>query len=446
MVPTHRRPVHAFRALVPHGFLSTSLVAFILWMTVSTPAGAQERLSSPADTLVIASFEALMQAVEQNSAELAALESRAAALTEQVATKGTLPDPTIMLGASPLPVHTARGEQILHLRVEQMLPWPAKRKLQRDMAGWEAKAASEDVRRVRAERTLEAVHAALAARRAEQLEDEVRSFSERLNRFEQVALTRYETGQGDQQSIWKLQLAIAAQDQRLIQLEGDRGAAVARISEIVNRPVSVPGRSFTAPAPIVATLAAAGRAEFRRLQDQLERSMLAREVAALANRPDWGLSATWMAMKESDIPPSSDGRDALGLGVMVRIPLGRTEQRAREETERLKQEALRHQMKAFESSLAGLWEEQLVRLEGLMERLDHLDTRLLSVAESMLESSFQSYSTGTSGFLDLLDAERTAFDLRMQRVDLITQIDMARWVQQRLAGHLESPSDHSLTR
>ena len=430
----------------PIGFLlAAALAALLSGVHVST-VNAQSSDTHPPDTLSISSFEGLMDAVSLFNRELSVTAARAAALSEQTDITGTLPDPTVMLGASPFPVHTARGEQVLQLRVEQMLPWPGKRRLMREMAASEAEAADEDIRRLTAERTLEAVHAALAVVQTETLSDEVRDFRERLERFEQVALTRYETGQGDQQSIWKLQLAIAAQDQRLIQLAEDRETAAARISQVVHRPVSIPPGSFRETVPTVMDASPESRAEFRRLQQLLTRSRLAGEAARLQDRPDWGLSATWMAITESDIPASSDGRDALGLGVMVRIPLGRSEQRAREEQARLNESVVQYQIEAFEAGWQAQWNEAWSRLDGLMKRMDHLDMRLLPVAEAMLESSFQSYAAGTSGFLDLLDAERTAFDLRTQRVELQTRSDMTRWTLQRLAGHLESPSDHDLTR
>ena len=437
---SHRRTSGADYTLRLRGILLA--VAVFLGGFPSQSARAQE---SPPDTLRIDSFEDLILAVSESNQTLQALSSQAAALSEHVSTTGTLPDPTVMVGASPFPVHTARGEQVFQLRVEQMLPWPGKRRLAKEMAGLKADAASEAVGMERAERSLDAVHAALAVARAEALATEERQFRARLERFENVALTRYETGQGDQQSIWKLQLAIASRDQRLLQLSEDRAAAIARMAQLVHRPVSIPEGSFASTRPTIPEGSPEGRAEHRRLRSMLAMSQAAEEAARLQDRPDWGFSATWMTITESDIPASSDGREALALGVMARIPLGRSEQRAREEKARLEAAAIRARIEAFESGWEGQWKEQQTRLEGVIGRLGHIDSRLLPVAESMLESAFQSYSAGTSGFLDLLDAERTAFELRLQRVELVTRADIIRWTLQRLAGNLDAPSHHDTT-
>jgi cobalt-zinc-cadmium efflux system outer membrane protein len=438
---SHRRSSGAENRLRLRGILLA--VAVILCGFPAQSARAQD---SPPNTLHIVSIEDLILAVSESNQTLRALSSQAVALSEHVSTTGMLPDPTVMVGASPFPVHTARGEQVFQLRVEQMLPWPGKRRLAKEIAILQADVAFEAVGQERAERSLDAVHAALAVARAEALAAEERQFRARLERFENVALTRYETGQGDQQSIWKLQLAIASRDQRLLQLSEDRAAAIARIAQLVHRPVSIWEGAFVFSAPTIEGGSPHERAEYRRLQSMLAMSKAAEEAARLQDRPDWGFSATWMTITESDIPASSDGRDALALGVMARIPLGRSEQRAREEKARLEAAAVRARIEAFESGWEGQWTEQQTRLEGVIGRINHIDSRLLPVAESMLESAFQSYSSGTSGFLDLLDAERTAFELRLQRVELMTQANMIRWTLQRLAGNLDTPSQHDPTR
>ena len=382
-----------------------------------------------------------MRAVSEGNVSLRAAASRAGALASASGVAGALPDPTVAVGFFPLPIHTARGEQLMQLRVEQMLPWPGKRELQRTMADMEAHMGREDAARLKAEASLEALHAAMAVAQAEARMAEIHSFRERLRRFESVALTRYENGEGEQQHVWKLQLALAAQEQALARFADDRAAAVAAIGQQVHRPVAVPEGAFLALAPMVADAFPEERSEYRRMQAGIQRAAAARETARLVNRPDWGLSATWMTIVESDMPAMSDGRDAFGVGVMLRVPLGRREQEAREEAARLQEQAMQEAQEAFVAAWQAMWAENSIRIGQLEAQLAHLDSRLLLVAESMLESSVQAYAAGRSGFLDLLDAERTAFDLRMQRVELVTRLATARWTRVRLSGQWDVPSE-----
>lgn len=410
----------------------------LLWLFSGIAPGEAHAQNAAPDSLVLSSFEELIHAVATNNGSLRATLSTAEAQAALIDAAGGLPDPGVMVGYSPLPVHTARGEQVFQLRIEQMLPWPGKRSLQKQMAELNAALGSEAPHQVRSDLTFDAIHAALAVQHTEATMALVRAFRERLQRFEQVAISRYETGEGAQQSIWKLQLAIAAQDQRLIQLEEDREAAIRRIEQVVHRPVRIAAGAFSTDAQLPSEATFSVLSGYRQLEQSLERAMLLKEVTRLADRPDVGLSATWMAMQESSIPASSDGRDALALGVMIRLPIGRSQQRAREQHAALQAESIRTRMEAFESSWQASWNEQQERWVGLLEREKHLQERLLPVSESMLTAAFQSYASGSGSFLDLLDAERTAFDLRLQAVDITTRLNTTRWTLQRLAGYLET--------
>ncbi len=160
-------------------------------------------------------------------------------------------------------------------------------------------------------------------------------------------------------------------------------------------------------------------------------------MTRVSDRPDIGVSATWMAMQESSIPASSDGRDAFALGVMLRVPLGRTEQRAREQHALLQEETVRLRMAAFESTWIASRSEHQERLQGLLGRQQHLKQRLLPVAESMLASAFQSYASGSGTFW--ISSTRSVLRSICSFNPLITtRLNTTRWTLQRLAGYLET--------
>lgn len=384
----------------------------------------------------------VIEAVEVGNRDIMALASIIEASQERSVSAGQLPDPTVMLGGSPFPIHTARGEQILQFRVEQMLPWPGKRELQRELARLDTGMKAENLRQMRSGLVLDALQTVLAIQKTDRMKAVVVDFTDRLMQFESVALSRYETSEGAQQAVWKLQLAIAQQDQMLLQLDAEREMALARLQQLVHRPVSILEGAVVFESSPIPVGSPVDRAEYRALQLAADKAVLSAEMVRLQNRPDFGLSVNWMAIRESDIPASSDGRDALGLGVMFRVPLGKTQQRAREEEARLNLEIQQIGMEGFIASWDAMWSEQLSRYDRLNEQLDHLQNRLLPVASSMLSSSLQGYGSGTTGFLDALDAERSAFELSQKEVDLEIGVEMARWALYRLSGALESPSDN----
>jgi len=104
----------------------------------------------------------------------------------------------------------------------------------------------------------------------------------------------------------------------------------------------------------------------------------------------------------------------------------------------LRQDAARAEREAFEEEWNSRWAAERARLSGLQDRIHHLESRLLPVAESMLESAFQGYVSGRSGFLDLMDAERSAHELRLQLVELHSQLEMTNWTLLYLAGRFDT--------
>ncbi len=258
----------------PYAARGLSLLILGWLLTGIIPETVQAQ-SAPPDTLVLASYSDLFEAVAQNNQNLVASTSAAEAQAALVAAVGNLPDPVVIAGVSPFPVHTARGEQVFQLRVEQMLPWPGKRSLKRQMAELDAALGKEASSGILSDLTFDAIHAGLAIHHVDATIAQVASFRQRLERFEQVAITRYETGEGEQQSIWKLQLAIAAQDQRLLQLGEDREAAIRRVEQVVHHPVRI------APGAFLRMLPWSGKAmshasAYRTLEQTLERYRLSR--------------------------------------------------------------------------------------------------------------------------------------------------------------------------
>ena len=135
-------------------------------------------------------MQELMEAVDLGNRDLSALTTTIEASRERGASAGELPDPPVMLGVSPFPIHTARGEQFLQLRVEQMMPWPGKRELQREMALLDTGVKEENLRRIRPGLILDALPSALVVQKTDRRKAGVPELVGRLCRFDAVTLSR----------------------------------------------------------------------------------------------------------------------------------------------------------------------------------------------------------------------------------------------------------------
>ncbi|MBT5250272.1 MAG: TolC family protein [Bacteroidetes Order II. Incertae sedis bacterium] len=389
------------------------------------------------DTLDIRSPDDLVEAVLTHNAGLKALRLRSHALDQKTEYVAAFPDPTLMLTGSPMPIHTARGTQILQLRAEQMIPYPGKLRMMREMAELEAQMGFEKVKTQATELILEAQIAFEEVSRVSAQLTNLALFRDRLMRIESLAITRYETGVGTQQSIWKLQLELSNLDQHQIEMERMREMRVAIIERIVQHPIRIgPTKTDLKLSPVEAAFSLRG--DIRGLTLASEVAAVGQKLETINRRPDLGVSMAWFSIKESSIPASSDGRDALALGVKVTLPLGRSGDQARRKQAELNGEAVAEQLKSTHATLRILFSDQKERLVGDMSQLNHLDRELLPAAESLLESSIASYSNGKVTFLDLLDAERMHFQILKNRIDLTSRINAGTLMLNRISGHLDS--------
>jgi outer membrane protein TolC len=157
------------------------------------------------------------------------------------------------------------------------------------------------------------------------------------------------------------------------------------------------------------------RPEARRLRRQIERANRQVDLAAKDGLPRFTLGAQYVDIAATGRTPMMNGQDALALSVGVQVPLWRGKQRAQAAE-------ARSQRRQAEASLEALRQEVETRVRDLQHRIERqrrqlalLDDTLLPKAETALEATLSAYRTGQSDFLDLLDAERTLFQLRLDR-------------------------------
>ena len=165
--------------------------------------------------------------------------------------------------------------------------------------------------------------------------------------------------------------------------------------------------------------AAARRPELARERARIAAAEAAGERAGLERRPDVtvGLGYTLVGEREDAagraMPPENNGDDVLGVTVGVNLPVrttrieaGIAEAAARRGAA---EEALRGASTAIERDLGDL----VQRLRLTREQSDLFDRVLLLQAEEALHSAEAAYTAGTLRALDLLDAERTLFQVRL---------------------------------
>jgi cobalt-zinc-cadmium efflux system outer membrane protein len=88
-------------------------------------------------------------------------------------------------------------------------------------------------------------------------------------------------------------------------------------------------------------------------------------------------------------------------------------------------EIARHDVAATEQRLAQDWDIAVARLETAQTRADAYRTRLLPKAEEALRLVRTGYEAGKFGFLDLLDTQRTASEVRLAYYNTLLELNTA---------------------
>jgi outer membrane protein TolC len=108
------------------------------------------------------------------------------------------------------------------------------------------------------------------------------------------------------------------------------------------------------------------------------------------------------------------GRDALAVRLGIKVPLWRDKLRAQVSEAQIEARRAETQLVALELDIRTRLNDLRERLQRQQRQLTLMDDTLIPQAETALEATLNAYSTGRTDFLDLLDAERTLFQLQME--------------------------------
>lgn len=393
-------------------------------------------------TLEPAAVRALAAETLASSPELARMRRQAEVAAARAPQVRALPDPMAALTAFLLTPETRTGPQRLQASLSQRFPWAGKLAAAEREALWAAAAERAQVDAQALALVTEARRLAWELAYLDAEEETVRGDRYTLERFEQLARARYAAGAGTGQPVVKIQAEITRADQRLLELAARRATLTAAVNGLRDRPadamVAVPelpsaseaDTPVSAPAlgsdgesvpPLDALrrLAAERRPELARERARIAAAEAAGERAALERRPDLtvGLGYTLVGEREDAagraMPPEDNGDDVVGVTVGVNLPVrtaridaGIAEAAARRGAA---EEALRAVAAAIERDLGDL----VQRLRLTREQSELFDRVLLLQVEEALGSAEAAYTSGTLRALDLLDAERTLFQVRL---------------------------------
>jgi len=430
----HHAAARARRLALPWARAALLIPLCLLVALSPTPAQGQA-----ADSLALATV--LRSAAEDNP-HLRAAKLQTRSLETRADQVQTLPDPTVGVSYFARPIVTARGEQRSQWRIQQAIPTPGTQRLQREIARLDAEASeahAESVGQTIAFRLHDAFYAMYRIQEQIRL---VERFQSDLDPFETVALAQYEAGTEGQPAVLKAQIERQRLDLRLEQLRADSASAAARLANLTGQPSLEPlplpiARPKFPAVPVEA--APTDRPETAALRSDIEKAERRTDLARRERWPSFSVGLQYFDVADTGRTSMMDGRDALAVSAGVSIPLWQGSADAKITEARVDRRRASTDLDAFELEVQtqkAALREHLVRQAS---QLRQLRETLIPKAEMAVESALSSYQTGRTSFLDLLDAQRTLFQLQQDHVTLFSRYLSTHAEFRYTAGQLSLP-------
>jgi outer membrane protein TolC len=409
-----------------------SLLALVIAISLGSGTGAARAdMAAPDDTggfhMTDAQLRRLAGETLDRNPRLRGAQARARAASQQPTAASALPDPRVAYRYFVREPETRVGPQRHGIELTQVIPWRGKRRVQADAAERLAQSSAWTAADVARGLIQELKRMYFEAAYLQQAINVVVEEKLLLERFEDAALRRYATGEGQQQSVIRLQTDISRLADRREELADRLRRVERRVAALTGDPsrlLELAPISLSEPPlpPTAAELRETSFADHPALlaasfDVEARRSLLSRRQ--LEKRPDitLGVGYTIVARRDDPAgianPPADNGKDVLGVTLGINIPLNSNRIRAEVEEATLMQRSAESALHASRDRVLLAAQDASLELEALHERLRLQRDVILPQARQALASTEAAYSRGSLPLIDLLDAERTLLQVRL---------------------------------
>jgi outer membrane protein TolC len=348
-----------------------------------------------------------------------------------------LDDPMVAGIIGPASIGSNEVDFAYRLEASQKLPFPGKLKLRGQAAIAEAAAASHDVddwRLQLVESARNAFYDYYLVGRAITVNEEN---LELLSQFRGTADDRFKANQTPQADVLQADVEIGRQRERGLILERMRKVAQARLNTLMHLPPDhplppppkevKPGEALP-PVESLRAQAVSQRPDLRALANRINAEQAALGLAYKEYYPDFELMAAYDAFwqpREKDLRPM--------LGVRMNLPV----QKARRDgtvTEALARIAERRAELDSRIDQVNFQVQEAYEQVLESERAVRLYETLLPTARRNVEEARAAYTTNRIPFLSLIEAQRSAVDLRDRYYEILADYFRRRATLERVTG------------
>ena len=371
------------------------------------------------------SLGSVMELAQKDNPELKASRQAWLAAAQVPAQASAFDDPMINVSHMLVDLQTKAGPLQNQFSISQKIPFWGKRALRGQAASMAAEVARQAFRAKSLEimdETVRAYYGLYFLDRAVAILNDQQSV---LNRFSRSAIKKYTVGAAPEAQAFRAQVELAKLENDLVTAEEEQKSARARLNALLNRPPLAPlGRlerpedpAFRWDDAALERQALARRPEILALSALKNRSEAERRLAIRNYFPDLTLGYQYSQIGGGTTNMPYDGQAAQAVTFGINLPIWLNKENAA-----LRQS--RAALAASESSLDDMTNETRYQVVDLSVKADtaarlfklYQDT-VLPQAQAALDSAQSAYEGGKSGFLDLLDSERSllSFELDQER-------------------------------
>ena len=367
----------------------------------------------------------------ENNPGLRAQFNRYMAELQKAPQAGALPDPTVAFGWFIQPVETREGPQQLKLSASQMFPWFGTRRARKNAAVRQAQAEYHAFLNAKS-RLFHEVRSTwydlYVNRRAAEI---TRENLELLHSFQKLAQAKISAGSASAVDEYRIEMEIGDLQNQLALLQDQGLGLKTAFNNLLNKDAA----TVETPDTLQTTDLAMSKSEItdsiRVNNHQLQR--LREQQGALASRitaaqkagaPSFtlGLDYTFIGGGEDNLP----GTDAFVFPKLgIQLPLYRNKYKAMVDEVTYRQTAAAEEQADAENDLDSMLERAWTDYQDADRRME-LYTRQLQLARQTLNLLETQYSTGSSGFEEVLRMERKSLkyglELERARADKQTAI------------------------
>jgi len=362
------------------------------------------------------SLDRLVEEVLARNPTVEEATARLRAANERPIQARALDDPkfTYMLGPDTL--GSSQVDTGQNFEVSQSFPWPGKRRLREEAAGFDAESMRGGLQRVREQLAYETRVAFVELWVADRAIEINRRNAELLAEFERVAEDKYGAGLVSKQDALQAAVEREMLEHDGLVLEHSRNRAEARINALLDRetdamlPASPLELGQAIPPPPLRALQDAATVRRPELAEAGAQIQSARRRADLARKeyyPDFSVTAGYNSFWQEDkLRPS--------IGFSINVPVQVARRRAGVAEAKAELSGAESRARAVRRNILREVGDSYEWVHEALDTIALYETRLVPAAEENLEAARSGYASGEVDFLALISAQKLLMDTTLR--------------------------------